>query len=206
MNQKALYNIQYGLFILTTKAESKDNGCVINTFMQVTSNPLQVQIVINKNNFTTQLIAKSQMFNISILNQEAKFDLFTRFGFQSGINVDKFQDYKAVKRASNGIYYLTEGTNSYFSCKVTNSYDLGTHMLLIATVSEAEILNQIESLTYNFYQREIKPKPETVTKKTGRVYWRCRVCGFEYEGEELPDDFICPICKHGKEDFEKIIE
>ncbi len=206
MDTKALFKIQYGLFLLTAKDGIKDNGCIINTFMQVTANPLQVQVVINKSNFTTTLIEKTKKFNVSILSREADFSLFKRFGFQSGANVDKFMDFFGVKRATNDIYYLTEGTNAYFSCEVKETFDLGTHLMFIATVSEAEILSDKESLTYDLYQKEVKPKPQSEEKKTGKVYWRCMVCGFEYEGDELPDDFICPICKHGKSDFEKIIK
>lgn len=206
MDTKALFKIQYGLFLLTAKDGTKDNGCIINTFMQVTANPLQVQVVINKSNFTTTLIEKTKKFNVSILSREADFSLFKRFGFQSGANVDKFIDFFGVKRATNDIYYLTEGTNAYFSCEVKETFDLGTHLMFIATVSEAEILSDKESLTYDLYQKEVKPKPQSEENKTGKVYWRCMVCGFEYEGDELPDDFICPICKHGKSDFEKIIK
>lgn len=204
MNKKAMYNLTYGLFILTSSFEGKDNGCVINTAGQVTSEPNRISIAVNKSNYTHEMILKSGKFNISILSEDAKFDLFKHFGFGSGRDSDKFENFENCKRSSNGIFYITDGTNAYISATVEQAVDLGSHTLFIARVEDMEVLSNTPSATYSFYQSNIKPKQNTGTS-TGKTVWKCTVCGYIYEGEELPSDFICPLCKHPASDFEKIV-
>lgn len=204
MNKKAMYNLTYGLFILTSSFEGKDNGCVINTAGQVTSEPNRISIAVNKSNYTHEMILKSGKFNISILSEDAKFDIFKHFGFASGRDTDKFENFGNCKRSSNGIFYITDGTNAYISATVEQMVDLGSHTLFIARVEDMEVLSNTPSATYSFYQLNIKPKQNAGTS-TGKTVWKCTVCGYIYEGEELPSDFICPLCKHPASDFEKIV-
>ena len=200
MDTSALFKIGYGLYVLTANDGKKDNGCIINTVMQLTSNPLQIGIAVNKQNYTNEMIQANKKFNVSVLTQNAKFETFKHFGFQSGKNVDKFADFQDVKRSPNGLYYITKDTNAYFSAFVKQEIDLNTHTLFIAQLVASEVLSDEPTVTYDYYQNNIKQKPQE-TKKSG---WRCKICGYVYEGEELPPDFICPWCKHGVEDFEKI--
>ena len=195
----ALFNISYGLYVLTAK-NKKYNGCIINTLMQVTSVPNRISITINKDNYTTNMIVATGEFNVSILDNTAKFELFKHFGFQSGKTVDKFSGFRNYKLASNGIPYITQRTNAYISAKVVSSVDVGTHIIFIADIVESEILSSNESVTYDFYHKKIKPSVKTANNK---VVYVCRICGYVYSGDPIPDDFICPICKHGKEDFER---
>lgn len=205
MDPKAMYKLTYGLFVLTVNHNGKDNGCIINTAAQVTSNPNRISIAVNKANHTHDMIMENRKFNVSILSQDAKFDLFKRFGFQSGRDVDKFAGFTGYKKALNDVTYITEGTNAYISAWVEQTIDLGTHTLFIAAVTNMEVLSNVPSATYEYYQNNIKPKPETTpVKKEGQTVWRCKVCGYEYVGEELPADYICPICKHPASDFEKV--
>ena len=202
MDAKVMFQIEYGLFILTAQENGKDNGCIINTLQQVTDSPLRVSITVNKKNYTHDMILHTGVFNISILSQKAAFDTFRHFGFQSGRDTDKMRDYMGLRRSANGLMYLaTYDTNAYLSAKVFETIDLGTHTMFLADVTDGEKLSQTPSCTYNYYQSHIKPKPE---EKRGQTGWRCIICGYIYEGEELPTDFICPICKHGVADFEKI--
>ena len=203
MNQKTMYNLTYGLFVLTSGFVGKDSGCIINTAGQVTAEPNRISIAVNKGNFTHDLVKKSGKFNISILSQEARFETFQHFGFQSGRNVDKFAGYTDCKRSGNGLYYVTAGANGYISAKVEQEVDLGSHTLFLAAVEDMEVLSDTPSTTYSYYQSHIKPKPEA-PKTSGKTVWRCTVCGYIYEGEELPSDFICPLCKHPASDFEKV--
>lgn len=203
MNKKAMYKLSYGLFVLTSALEGKDNGCIINTASQVTSEPNRISIAVNKANYTEELIRKSGRFNISVLSKKADFDLFKRFGFQSGRNTDKFADFLECKRSENGLYYVTAGTNAYLSATVKQAIDLDSHTLFIASTDDMEILSDTSSATYAYYQSHIKPKPEQPTS-SGKTVWKCAVCGYTYEGEELPTDFICPLCKHPASDFEKV--
>ena len=205
MNDKTMFKLTYGLFVLTARQDEKDNGCIINTAGQVTAVPNRISVAVNKANYTHDMIKATGKFNVSILSEEAKFSTFQRFGFQSGKDVNKFEGYEQVKRSENGIYYVTEGTNGFISATVENTMDLGTHTLFIAAVDDMDVLSDIPSTTYNFYQSNIKPKPAAPAVKTGKTIWRCRICGYEYEGEELPADFVCPICKHPASDFEKVI-
>lgn len=203
MDQKTLFQLTYGLFVLTAQQDGKDNGCIINTAGQLTSTPTRISIAVNKANLTHDMILATKKFNLSILSEKADFSIFQRFGFQSGRNVDKFSGYTQVKRSGNGLYYLTEGTNGRISGFVEQTIDLGTHTLFIALVSDMERLDDTPSTTYTYYQNHIKPRPQE-KKETGKTIWRCTVCGYEYEGEELPPDFICPLCKHPASDFEKV--
>ena len=200
MNTDALFKIGYGLYVLTANEGEKDNGCIINTVMQVTSNPLQVEIAVNKQNYTHDIIKNTKKFNISILTENSKFDVFKRFGYQSGKNTDKFANFYDTKRSPNGLLYITKDTNAFMSAYVKQEVDLGTHTLFIGQLVASEVLSDEPTVSYDYYQKNIKPKPENV-KKSG---WRCKICGYIYEGDPLPEDFICPLCKHGAADFEKI--
>jgi flavin reductase (DIM6/NTAB) family NADH-FMN oxidoreductase RutF len=207
MDAKAMFKLGYGLYILTAKEGEKDNGCIINTAVQVTYNPNRISICISKQNYTNGMIWRTGEFNLSVLTVEAPFSIFTDFGFRSGSDTDKFAGRTgdagrtSDSVSANGIKYITEYTNAYISCKVISALDLGTHTMFIADVTDAAVLSETESATYAYYHSNIKPKPETPKVKKG---WRCKICGYIYEGEVLPPDFICPVCKHGAEDFERI--
>lgn len=204
IDPKSVQKFSYGLFVLTAQADGKDNGCIINTAAQLTSTPNRINIAVNKANYTHDMILNTGVFNVSVLSQKASFDIFKRFGFASGKDTDKFAGYEGnVARSANGLLYVTEGTNAFMSAKVIDAYDYGTHTLFIAELTEAAVLNQDPSVTYAYYFDHIKPKPQPKIeeKKTG---WVCKICGYVYEGDELPADFICPLCKHGADDFERI--
>lgn len=206
MDKKAMYKLSYGLFVLTAKEGNKDNGCIINTAIQAASEPNQISICVNKANYTHDMIVRTGTFTISVLAQNAEFRVFRQFGFQSGREVNKFDDYTACTRGRNDIFYITEGTNAYISVKVNKAVDLGSHTMFIGEITEMEVLSEAPSVTYEYYLEHIKPKPEAVGKtEDGQTIWRCIICGYEYVGEELPEDFICPICKHPASDFEKVI-
>ena len=205
MDNKAMYKLSYGLFVLTAKDEIKANGCITNTAIQVASEPNQISFAVNKANYTHDMVKKTMTCNISVISQQADFELFKHFGFQSGRDVDKFSDFTDCKVAQNGIPYITKGTNAYFSIEIKQTVDLGSHTLFIGVPTEMELLSDASSATYEYYQNNIKPKPEKVgTTQSGETVWRCKICGYEYVGEELPDDFICPVCKHPASDFEKV--
>lgn len=205
MNEQALFKLTYGLFVLTVKNKEKDNGCIINTVMQVTDRPNRIAIAVNKRNYTHECLIQTKKCNVSILSEEADFRLFQRFGFVSGRDKDKFADYTCMKRSSNGLYYITEGSNAYISATVRDMVDLDTHTLFIADVEDMEVLNDKPAVTYAYYHAHIKPKPQEKPKsETKETVWRCRICGYEYIGETLPEDYICPVCKHPASDFEKV--
>ena len=205
MDKKAMYKLSYGLFILTAREGEKDNGCVINTAIQAASTPNQISVCVNKANFTHDMIMRTGAFTVSVISQKAGFDLFKHFGFQSGKDVNKFADFKDCKRGENGIFYITQGTNAFISIKVEKTEDLGSHTMFVGEITDMEVLSDDTSATYEYYMNNIKPKPEAVGKTAdGKTIWRCKIWGYEYVGEELPDDFICPICKHTAADFEKI--
>lgn len=196
----AMFKFSYGLFVLTAKEDEKDNGCIINTAIQVTDQPKQVSICVNKSNYTCGMIERTGVFGLSFLSQDVTFDTFRHFGFQSGKDTDKFADYGDVKRSEAGLLYLTKGVNAFISVKVNRTVDLGTHMMFIGDVMEEEVLSDVPSATYQYYFDHIKPQPEK-PKVKGYV---CKICGYIYEGDPLPADFICPLCKHGAEDFEPL--
>ena len=207
MDRKAMYKLSYGLFILTAKEAEKDNGCIINTAIQAASEPNQLSICVNKANYTHDMIQRTGKFTVSVLSQNAEFELFKHFGFQSGRDTNKFEAFEQCARGTNGIYYITEGTNAYISVTVTKTEDLGSHTMFIGEITDMEVLSNVPSVTYDYYQNNIKPKPQEVGKtEDGQTIWRCRICGYEYVGEELPDDFICPLCKHPASDFEKVVK
>ena len=206
MDKKAMYKLSYGLFVLTAKDGEKDNGCIINTAIQAASEPNQISICSNKLNYTHDMIKKTGKFNVSVLSQNVGFDTFKHFGFQSGKDVDKFENFSNCGRAENGIYYITEGTNAYFCVNVAKTVDLGSHTMFIGEIEDMKVLSDDLSVTYEYYMNNIKPKPKAPeTPDNTKTVWRCRVCGYEYVGEELPEDFICPVCKHPASDFEKIV-
>ena len=205
MNSKAMYNLSYGLFVLSARQDGKDNGCIINTASQVTTEPNQITIAVNKLNLTHDMVAATKKFTVSILSEQADFSLFKRFGFQSGRDADKFLMFDGKKRVANETLAVTQGTNGYISAYVTQQIDVGTHTLFLASVTDMDTFSDVPSATYAYYQSSIKPKPQPVAKTSeGKTVWRCRVCGYEYVGEELPEGFICPICKHPASDFEKV--
>lgn len=206
MDTKSVYKISYGLYVLTTSQGDKDNGCIINTLSQLTSSPMQISVTVNKANFTHDMIKATGVFNVSVIDTSADFSLFRHFGFQSGRNAQKFGTPDSYKfspcYADNGVIYVKSGANAFLSGKVVNEIDLGTHTMFIAEMTGGEVLSDKPSMTYEYYQQNVKPKPAQTAEKKGG--WVCKVCGYIYEGEELPEDFVCPVCKHGREDFEKL--
>ncbi len=200
MDTNALFKIGYGLYVLTANENGKDNGCIINTVMQVTADPCQIEIAVNKSNYTCEMIQRTKKFNVSILTEDSKFEVFKNFGYQSGRDTDKFADFSDTKRSNNGVLYITKDTNAYMSAYVKQEVDLGTHILFIAQLVDAVVLSDKPTVSYDYYQKNIKQAPQTASKKG----WICKICGFVYEHDELPADYICPICKHGAVDFEKL--
>ena len=198
MDNQAFFKLSYGLFVLTARQDGKDNGCIINTVMQVTDQPKRIQIAINKQNYTHDMIAATGEFNVSVLSQDAVFWVFQHYGFQSGRDVDKFENIPEA-RTENGIRYVEGCTNAVLSGKVIQSIDCGTHTLFLAEVTDAKVLSDEPSMTYQYYFDHVKPKPQPAQS----AKWVCKICGYVYEGDPLPPDFICPWCKHGAEDFEK---
>jgi flavin reductase (DIM6/NTAB) family NADH-FMN oxidoreductase RutF/rubredoxin len=201
MNNSAIFKLGYGLYVVTARHGEKDNGCIINTVMQVTSgHSLTGVIGVNKRNHTHDMIMASKKFNISVLTTETPFDAFKHFGSQSGAKVDKFFGYKEIERSKNGIIYLTKHANAYLSFEVTDAINFGSHTMFKAEITDGEVIGEGESLTYAYYQEHIKPQiPATV--KAG---YRCNACGYIYEGEDLSFDFICPLCNHDTLYFVKI--
>ncbi len=203
IDQNAMFKLSYGLFVLTAKDGAKDNGCIVNTVVQLTDTPKRITVAVNKANYTHDMILKTGVFNVSVLSQDAQFAQFKQFGFQSGHDVDKFAGYDHASRSENGVLYVTENTNALISGKVIETRDYGTHTLFVADVTEAKVLSAVPSVTYDYYFANIKPKPSKLEeKKKGYV---CKICGYVYEGDPLPADFICPLCKHGAEDFEPLV-
>lgn len=195
----ALFNIGYGLYVVTSNDGKKDNGLIVNTVTQVTSTPNRIAVTINKANYSHHVIKQTGVMNINCLTTDAPFSVFERFGFQSGRNADKFADFETL-RSDNGLAFLPRYINSFMSLKVEQYVDLDTHGMFICSVTEARVISDKETMTYTYYQNNVKPKPETEGKK-GYV---CKVCGYVYEGDTLPEDFVCPLCKHGAADFEEI--
>ncbi len=195
----ALFNIGYGLYVVTCHDGKKDNGLIVNTVTQVTNTPNRLAVTINKENYSHHVIKQSGKMNINCLTEDAPFAVFEKFGFVSGRNVDKFADCEPL-RSDNGLVFLPRYINSFMSLKVEQYVDLGTHGMFICSITEARVISDRETMTYAYYHSNVKPKPETEGKK-GYV---CKICGYVYEGEELPEDFICPLCKHGAADFEEI--
>ncbi len=195
----ALFRIGYGLYVVTSNDGKKDNGLIVNTVTQLTDTPNRIAVNINKANYSHHVIKQTGVLNVNCLSVDAPFSVFQQFGFQTGRSVDKFAGQK-VYRSDNGLIFLDKYINAFMSLKVEQYVDLGTHGMFICSVTEARVMNDLDTMTYTYYQKNVKPKPETDGKK-GFV---CKVCGYIYEGDELPDDFICPLCKHGAADFEPI--
>ncbi len=198
-DMKALFKIGYGLYVVTSNDGTKDNGLIVNTVSQVTDSPNRVAVTINKQNYSHHIIKQTGVMNVNCLSVDAPFSVFENFGFRTGRNADKFEN-SEVLRSDNGLVFLNQYINAFMSLKVEQYLDLGSHGMFLCTVTEARVLSDRETMTYSYYQNNVKPKPQTEGKK-GYV---CKVCGYIYEGEELPDDFVCPLCKHGPADFEKI--
>ena len=195
----ALFKLGYGLYVVTSNDGEKDNGLIVNTVTQLTDNPNRVAVNINKENYSHHIIKKTGVMNVNVLSVDAPFALFENFGFQSGRQADKFAHWKTY-RADNGLPFLAQYINAFLSLKVEQYVDLGTHGMFICTVTEARVISDKPTMTYAYYQENVKPKPQTEGKK-GFV---CKICGYIYEGDTLPDDFVCPLCKHGAADFEPI--
>ncbi len=198
MDNKSLYKLTYGLFLLTARENNTDNGCIINTAIQVANNPTRIAISVIQTNKTHDMIKNTGIFNISSITTAASFDLFKHFGMQSGRDMDKFADFKDTARSENGLLYLTKTSNMYLSAKVTDQIDLGSHTLFIGELTDGQTLSDAPSCTYAYYQSDIKPKPAASSEKRT---WTCSICGYTYEGDEVPDDYICPLCKHDKTAF-----
>ena len=196
---KALFKIGYGLYVVTSNDGKKDNGLIVNTVSQVTDSPNRVAVCINKQNYSHHIIKQTGIMNVNCLSIDAPFAIFQRFGFQSGRTADKFSDFNPLY-SDNGLAFLPKYINAFMSLKVEQYVDLDTHGMFICTVSEARVVSDRETMTYDYYQNNVKPKPNTDGKKG----WVCKVCGYVYEGDELPDDIVCPLCKHGASDFERI--
>lgn len=199
MQKDALRQLSYGLFVLTTQEGGRDNGCIVNTVAQVADDPVQIIVAVNKQNLTHDMILQSGVFNVSILSEKASFDIFKHWGFQSGRQVDKLQEIE-YSRSQNGLVYLTEGCNGFLSAKVLETKDLGSHTLFVAEVIDGDKTSSDPSATYAYYHQNIKPKAQP-QKKKGFI---CTICGYIYEGDTLPEDFICPLCKHPASDFKPL--
>ena len=201
-NPAALFKFQYGLFALSAREGDKDNACVINTAIQMANKPERISISVIKANYTCGMIERTGVFNLSLLTKEVPFAFFQHFGFQSGADVDKFADWTDCARSDNGLYYINRYTNAMFSCRVVESYDQGSHRLFIAEITESKLFSNDETVTYDYYRSHIKPAPPKLAPAE-KATWVCSVCGYVYEGETLPADFICPLCKHPASDFVK---
>ena len=198
----SMFKLSYGLFVLTARENNKDNGCIINTAVQITDKPMRLSVTVNKLNHSCGMITRTKEFNISVLTEGAEFNIFELFGFHSGSDTDKFAGYPDEARTNNGIRYLTDNVNCVISVKVTETCDYGTHIMFIGDVTQAFSLSDEPSVTYKYYFDNIKPKPKLPPEnKAGYI---CKICAFVYEGDILPDDYICPLCKHGASDFERI--
>ncbi|HIY33850.1 MAG TPA: flavin reductase [Candidatus Eubacterium faecigallinarum] len=199
MEKTAAFKLSYGLFVLTARDGEKDNGCIVNTVFQVTDNPFKISVTVNKNNYTHDMIKKTGVFNISVLTESVPFSVFQHYGFKSGRDTEKINS-STMPRSENGVVYLSAFTNAFMSAKVVEETDCGTHTMFIAEVTEAQTLSDERSVTYQYYFDNIKPKPQP-QKKKGFV---CQICGYVYEGDELPEDFVCPICKHSADAFKPL--
>lgn len=199
MNKEILSKISYGLYLLTSKSQGRDNGCIVNTVCQITENPDKILVIVNKSNLTNDFIRESGQFNISVLSEKSKFSTYKHWGFQSGRDVDKTENI-SFQRSDNGLLYITDEANAYFSAEVVDSVDFSSHTMFIAQVTQAEVLSDDNSVTYDYYHKNIKSNGDNRNHK-GYI---CMVCGYVYEGDPLPDDFICPWCKHGADAFQKM--
>lgn len=197
MDQKALWKLTYGLYLLTAQQDGRDNGCIINTAVQVAENPVRISISVSKGGLTHEMALATGRFSVTALSVDAPFALYQHFGMQSGREADKFAGRHDVARGESGLIHLTENACGHLDCTVLQTIDLGDHTLFIAEVTDGAVLSDRPACTYAYYQSDVKQKPQPL-KKRG---WICSVCGYVYEGDEVPDDFLCPLCKHGKKDF-----
>ena len=211
IDASAMFKLSYGLFALITNNGERDDASINNSFFQVSDKPNLVMLSVNVANYSAEVIRAKGVFNISVLNEEADFGAFKRFGFASGRDTDKFADYEGeIGRSENGLIYLKGIANAYFSCKVVETIEAGNHVLFIAEVTEAKVLNDAPSMTYAYYFANVKPKPLPSIKTAKdpnapkQIGWRCKICGYTYIGEELPPDYVCPLCKHPASDFERV--
>ncbi len=195
----ALFKIGYGLYVVTSHDGNRDNGCIVNSVTQLTDNPNRIAVGINKKNYSHDVIKKTRIMNVNCLSVDAPFSVFENFGFQTGAEVDKFAKMPPL-RSDNGLAFLHRYINAFFSLKVEQYIDLGSHGIFICSVTESRVLSDLDTMTYTYYQKNVKPRPDTDGKKG----WVCKICGYVHESEDLPDDFICPLCKHGVADFERI--
>ncbi len=202
VNPKALYKLSYGLFVVTAKDDTKDNGCITNTVIQASGVPNRIALSVNKANLTHDMILKTGVLNVSVLTEDAPFALFRRFGFQSGRDVDKFADDPDAARSANGLMYVPKYANALISGRVMQTVDCGSHTLFVCDITECRALSDRPSVTYDYYAKHIKPKPQPAEEK--KKGWVCTICGYVYEGDPLPSDFICPLCKHPASDFEPL--
>lgn len=205
MDNKALYSLSYGVFMLATRYEDRVNGCITNTCMQIANDPTRVAIACINSNYTCELLKKSGVFSLSVLSKTCAFETIKHFGMQSGRTVDKFEG-MSLPTDLNGIPYLNWSSCAVISCRVVSSQDLGSHTLFIAEIEDAVSLSGEAPMTYAYYQSDIKPKPKKPAEERKIKAWRCRICGYVYEGEKLPVDFVCPLCGHDASDFEPIYE
>ena len=201
IDSKTLFNIGYGLYVVTSNDGTRDNGLIVNTVMQLTSNPLRVAVTINKDNYSHEIILKSGIMNVNCLTEEAPFKVFEAFGFVSGRDKDQFADC-SPERSDNGLVVLPKYINACISLKTEQYIDLGTHGMFICEVTEARVISDKPSMTYSYYHKNVKPKPKAEPKPEKKRYM-CTICSYVHEGD-MPEDFVCPICKHGPEDFEEI--
>lgn len=224
MNEKALFQIGYGLYLVSANENGKDNACIVNTVMQVTQNPIRLLVSVSNQNLTHDMIKNTGKLTVSVLTEKTPFSVYSHFGYQSGKKVDKFEDFEDVTRCANGCYRLNRNSSAYFCGTVSESFALDTHTMFLVEVTDADIVSSQEPVTYDFYQKYVKQPYKPVAKKSGVVKtnaddtkeagmegteaktnsYVCKICGYVYEGEFLPEDYICPICKHGAADFEQI--
>jgi flavin reductase (DIM6/NTAB) family NADH-FMN oxidoreductase RutF len=199
IDPSALFKIGYGLYVITSNDGKKDNGFIGNTVAQVSNDPSRIIVGVNKANYSCETINKTGVLNVCTLNEQAPFQIFQHFGFQSGRDVGKFADFEHYDKSGNGLPYLNKYANGYMSLKVFDTVDTGSHLMFFCDITESAVLNDVDTMTYTYYQKNVKPRPQEEVKG-----WVCDVCGYVYEGEDLPEDFICPLCKHGASDFSKL--
>ena len=218
MNEKALFQIGYGLYLVAANENGKDNACIVNTVMQVTQNPIRLLVSVSNQNLTHDMIKNTGKLTVSVLTEKTPFAVYSHFGYQSGKKVDKFEDFEDVTRCANGCYRLNRNSSAYFCGTVCESIALDTHTMFLVEVSDADIVSSQAPVTYDFYQKYVKQPYKPAVKKPAESNagsadggntsktnsYVCKVCGYVYEGESLPEDYICPICKHGAADFEQI--
>ena len=205
IDNKAFYNLTYGIFLLSTEYEGARNACIINTCIQVASNPSRLLISCINSNYTTELLKKAKKFSISVIDNISSFDFISNFGLSTGRERDKFKSFSLLYNTDN-IPYIVDFSSSLFFCHVVDFFDLTSHTAFVAEIDEAKVLSKNPPLTYNDYQTKLKPKNKLEKRQTKIIGWRCKICGYVYDGENLPDDYLCPLCSHPASDFEPMYE